>query len=145
MIKVRNILETKKLPLFTTTGDTMVYDALKMMKENNIGAVVVMEKEKFIGIFTERDYARKVVLLARASRFTPVKDIIVQAYYMISPEDSIEHCMNLMVGKSVHYLPVFENKRFVGIISIGDVVKCVIDYQKDIIEQLDNYISGAKS
>ena len=142
MGKVRNILESKSKQIFSITPDTIVYRALEIMHDKNVSSLVVMENEKLVGIFTERDYARKVILQGRASKETKIGEIMTGDLITVAPETSIEVCMRLMTDKHIRHLPVVDGGKLVGIISIGDVVKNIIDEQKFIIENLEQYITG---
>lgn len=119
-----------------------VLDAIKLMAEKRIGALLAMEGERVVGIVTERDYARKVVLKGRSSKETPVRDIMTSAVMYVRPDQSSEECMVLMTEKRLRHLPVMDGDRLVGLVSIGDLVKEVISEQKFLIEQLQQYISG---
>ena len=125
--------------------DAPVLDAIKKMAEQRIGALLVMEAERVVGIVTERDYARKVVLMGRSSRETPVRDIMTGDVMYVRPADSSEDCMALMTEKRLRHLPVMDGDRLVGLVSIGDLVKEVISEQKFIIEQMQHYISGDRA
>ncbi|NIV33313.1 MAG: CBS domain-containing protein [Anaerolineae bacterium] len=142
MATVRDMLKTKGLRVWSVTPDTTVYDALKLMAEKNIGAVLVMEADKVMGILSERDYARKIILLGRASADTPAREIMTERVMCVGPEETAEQCMALMTEKKVRHLPVLENNQLIGIISIGDVVKATIAQKEFIIEQLEEYIRG---
>jgi CBS domain-containing protein len=142
MGRVRNILESKRKEIFSVTPDTTVYEALEIMHEKNISALVVMEGEKLAGIFTERDYARKVVLQGRASKETKIEEIMTEELVTVSPDTAIETCMQLMTNHYIRHLPVVMNGKLEGIISIGDVVRYIIEEQKFIIENLEHYITG---
>jgi len=139
---VRNILQSKGVKIFSITPITSVYHALEIMVEKNVSSLVVMENEKLIGIFTERDYARKVILKGKSSRETPVRDIMSGNVITVTPDSTIDECMKLMTGKFIRHLPVVENDKLVGLVSIGDVVKYIIEDQKFIIENMGHYISG---
>jgi CBS domain-containing protein len=141
MITVAGILTSKKTEVFYVTPDTTVYDAIKLMSEKNIGALPVVENQQLAGIFSERDYARKIVLQNRTSQDTLIGEIMTSAVITITPQDSIEHCMEMMSSKKIRHLPVMENNQMVGIISIGDVVTAIIQSQKDTINYLQTYIS----
>lgn len=143
MTTVAQILRSKPDHDVCTIGpQASVLEALKLMAEHNIGALLVKDGEAIVGIITERDYARKVVLLARASKDTPVRDIMTTSVICVGPERTSEECMALMTEKRVRHLPVIENGKLRGIVSIGDLVKDVIAEQKFIIEQLQQYIAG---
>lgn len=122
--------------------DASVFDALKMMAENNIGSLVVLEDGKLVGVITERHYAREIVLKGRTSLGTLVRDIMSTKVIYARPDQSVEECMAVMTARAVRHLPVLEGGRLVGIVSIGDMVKSVIDDQKFIIEQLEHFIHG---
>ena len=126
----------------TVPPSTSVYEALRVMGERNIGAVLVADGDRILGIFTERDYARKIVLRGLSSRETRVSEIMASPVLYVRPEQSNEECMALMTDNRLRHLPVLENGRLVGMLSIGDLVKDLISEQRFIIEQLGNYISG---
>jgi CBS domain-containing protein len=138
---VRDILQSKGHDLWSIRPEAFVFDAVKMMSERSVGALLVMEGEKMVGIITERDYARKVILAGKSSKQTQVKDIMTQRVLWVAPERTIEECMALMTDKKVRHLPVVENTQVVGIVSIGDLVKAIIAEQQVIIDQLQNYIN----
>lgn len=140
-MKVSDILHVKGSQVFSSTGELSVYEAIKIMGEKNIGALMIIEEEKLIGILSERDYARKVILLGKSSRNTLVKEIMTANVITVSPQDSIEKCMELMSGKNFRHLPVLNNNLPIGMISISDVVTAIIANQKDIIDHLQRYIS----
>ena len=142
MKTVRQLLEAKGNRVFSIAPASPVYDALLIMAENRIGALVVLEGEHLVGIFSERDYAREVVLKGKTSRTTPVRDIMSTAVITVSPDTMVDDCMNLMSGKRIRHLPVLENDRVVGVLSIGDLVKETIDYQQFLIKQLEHYIQS---
>ena len=137
---VRNILQTKGNAVYTVSPETSVYDALEKLEDNNLGSLVVVENEKLIGIFTERDYARKVILKGRSSKDTHVSDIMTERPVFVTPDSSIDTCMQLMSSKSFRHLPVLDNDQLVGVISIGDLVKYIIREKDFIIENLEHYI-----
>jgi CBS domain-containing protein len=139
---VNSILRAKGHDIFTIPPDTMVYNALEIMVEKNVSALVIMEDGELAGIFTERDYARKVILKGKASKETLIGEIMTSDLITVSPDTSLETCMRLMTGKLIRHLPVVDNGRLVGIISIGDVVKFIIEDQKFIIENMEHYITG---
>ena len=140
-MKVSDILQAKGRNIYSVTGEVTVYEAVKIMGEKNIGALVVMEAEALKGIISERDYARKIVLKGKSSRETLVKDIMTEQVITVASEDHIERCMELMSAKHIRHLPIVDNGKIIGMISIGDVVNAIIDSQKETIEQLKNYIS----
>jgi CBS domain-containing protein len=126
----------------TIAPTASVFDALKLMAEKNIGALVVTEREQVVGIITERDYARKVILMARASKETPVRDIMTSSVMYVRSDNTSEECMLLMTENRLRHLPVMDGGKLVGLVSIGDLVKDIISEQKFIIEQLEHYITG---
>ncbi len=140
MKTVRDVLRTKGNQVWSVTPDTTVYDALKLMADQNIGAVVVAEAGRLVGVLSEREYARQVVLRGRSSKAMPVREIMVSPVAFVGPQQSIEECMALMTEKRVRHLPVLENDVLVGMLSIGDAVKAVIDEKEFLIEQLATYI-----
>ncbi|TDI59433.1 MAG: CBS domain-containing protein [Alphaproteobacteria bacterium] len=142
MATVRQILDAKGHDVATIGPGGTVYDAIRKMADENIGSLVVMDGEKIVGIVTERDYARNVFLKGKASPTTMIKDIMSVRVVCAWPEQSVEECMAVMTDKAVRHLPVLENKRLVGLVSIGDLVKSIIGDQKFIIEQLERYIGG---
>jgi CBS domain-containing protein len=145
MKSVKEVLKTKKKEVWSILPYAAVYDALKLMGEKQIGALMVIDDQgKVAGIISERDYARKVILKGKTSKETKVEEIMTPAaeMYAVKPDNSVEECMILMTGKHVRHLPVFENNKFVGVVSIGDVVKSIVSEQEALIEQLSNYIAG---
>ena len=140
-MKVSDILKGKGSIVYSVPGDVSVYEAIKVMGEKNIGALVVLYGDELSGIISERDYARKIVLKGKASRDTLVKDIMTAQVITVVPEDSIDKCMELMSVKHIRHLPIIDNGKVVGMISIGDVVNAVIASQKETIEHLQNYIT----
>lgn len=142
MKKVRELLENKGTEVWSIAPDTSVYDALALMAEKNIGALPVMDKGTLTGILSERDYTRNVVLRGRTAHDTQVRDIMTQRPVCVGPEQTVEECMALMTEKRVRHLPVLDDNRVVGIVSIGDAVKAIISEQQFIIEQLELYISS---
>src|SRR5215470_11421635 len=127
MGKVRSILEAKggTNAIFSVEPTMIVYNAIEIMAQKNIGGLLIVENEKLVGIFTERDYARKLILKGKSSKDTPIGDLMTPNPFTVSPENSIQDCMNLMVAKHIRHLPVVDNGTLVGLISIGDVVKFV--------------------
>jgi CBS domain-containing protein len=140
MKKVSNILQRKGSNVITITPDITVLDALKQMAEKNIGSIVVLADGEYAGLLTERDYARKVILKGKSSTTTLVKEIMSTGLPRITPDNSVETCMQIMSENNIRYLPVFENDALCGIISINDVIKETILTQKETIEHLQNYI-----
>jgi CBS domain-containing protein len=141
MTTVRQILATKGTEVWSVTPDTSVYDAMALMAEKEVGALLVMEDGNLAGLVSERDYARKVVLEGKASRSTPVAEIMTTVVLHVSPGHSVEECMALMTDKRVRHLPVLEDDAVIGMVSIGDLVKAIIAEQRFVIEQLESYIN----
>lgn len=144
MLTVRHILEGKGGHVWSVAPDTTVYDALKLMAEKNLGAVVVLQGNKLAGIFSERDYARKVILKGKSSKETTVEEIMTQDVVTVEARHSIEECMSMMTSKRIRHLPVVEAEKIVGVISIGDIVKAIISDQEYTIKQLESYITGTR-
>ena len=142
MKTVRDLLKQKGREVWAIGPDSTVYDALKVMAEKNIGALLVIDAGRPVGIFSERDYARQVILKGKASKDTPVREVMTSKVVFVRPEQSIEECMALMTDKRFRHLPILEEGALVGILSIGDVVKAVISEKDFLIEQLANYISS---
>lgn len=142
MNTVSNMLARKSIALVTITPDATVIDALKTMAEKNIGSLLVVESGRYLGIITERDYSRKVVLKGKSSTDTKVEEIMSTDLPVLSPSDTTEHCMELMTQKNIRYMPVFDSGKLTGIISMSDVVKALISSQKTTIEQLQSYIAS---
>ena len=142
MKSVKHLLDTKQVIIISVSENISVLDALKVMTEKNISAVLVMEDEQLRGIFTERDYARKIILQGKSSKDTLIKEAMTANPITIKFSDSIDYCMELMTDKHIRHLPVVENDEVKGMVSIGDVVKFIIADQKQTISQLESYISG---
>lgn len=145
MHNVREILDRKGYEIYSVEPDTKVYEALEIMSDKEVGALLVLKGNSIHGIFSERDYARKVVLLGKSSKNLAVKEIMSTRIYYISPEHSIDDCMTLMINKRIRHLPVIKDDKLIGIISIGDIVKAVIGEKEFLIDQLVHYISGTAS
>lgn len=142
MGNVSKILAKKGNFIYSVTPDTTVFKALEVMAEKNVNALLVMEDDKLAGIFTEKDYARKVVLKGKTSKSMLIKELMTTKLITVTPETSIDECMQLMTNKFIRHLPVISYNKVTGVISIGDVVKYIIDEQKFIIENLEHYITG---
>ena len=140
MKTVRELVEGKEQRLLSVAPDDSVYMALKKMAQHDIGALVVVSGDKLVGVFSERDYARRVILEGKSSRETQVSEIMTRQVICISPERTADQCMAVMTQKRVRHLPVIENKKGVAVISIGDVVREMISDQQHTIEQLEQYI-----
>jgi len=139
------ILNEKGPQVWSVTGDTLVFDAIKFMSEKNVGALPVVEGNRLIGIVSERDYTRKIILKGKSSKKTPVREIMSEQVAVAHPCDTAEDCMRIMTEKHIRHLPVIEDGEMVGIISIGDLVNWVISAQNATIEQLEQYIGGGYS
>ncbi|HBH48277.1 MAG TPA: histidine kinase [Bacteroidales bacterium] len=145
MYSVKDILETKGYDCITVDPDATVYEALKKMAGNNVGAVLVLKNEKVQGIFSERDYARKLVLMGKTSRDSKVEELMTDRVYAVKPVTTINECMKLMTDNRVRHLPVMdEGEKLLGIVSIGDVVNKIIQAQNNTINQLEDYIVGKR-
>lgn len=142
MRTVKDILNSKGSEVWSVGPDNTVFDAIKFMADKSIGALLVMDGEKLVGIVTERDYARKVVLEGKSSREAAINEVMTTKILCVSPERTIDECMALMTDKRIRHLPVLDHKQVVGFVSIGDLVKAVMSEQKVLIDQLQHYISG---
>ena len=142
MLQVKHLLDDKGREILAITPEAPVIDAIKSMAERAIGALLVMKDGELVGVVTERDYARNVVLKGRSSASTTVLEIMEPSMITVSPDDSIDHCMRLCTNERVRYLPVLDNGKTVGVLSLGDLVKAVISEQTEQIEQLHRYIAG---
>ena len=139
---VRHILQKKGHDVLSISPDATVYQALEQMVAQDVGALLVVNEGRFVGIFTERDYARKVILKGKASRQTLVREIMSEHPASVTPDDTVEDCMKMMTQKYIRHLPVMEGNKLVGLVSIGDIVKYIIEEQKFIIDNLEHYITG---
>ena len=144
MKTVKDILRIKGHDVWSTTPDATVYQALQTMAEKNVGALVVLGADTVVGIMSERDYARKVILHGRSSREIRVSEIMTSEVYYVRPDQNIEDCMALMTDKRVRHLPALENDQLVGVVSIGDVVKALIAEHESTIRHLEDYITGGR-
>jgi len=145
MVRMKDLLNNKAKDLWSILPDATVFEALKLMAEKEIGALMVIDKKgKVVGIITERDYARKVILKGKTSPKTLVKEIMtpLAKMYKVNPDTTLEECMVLMTGKHIRHVPVFDKTKFVGLVSIGDVVKATISQKDMLINQLSDYIAG---
>jgi len=141
---VRQMLQAKGSQVFSVNPQTSVYEALEVMSRRDIGALLVMNGSQLAGIFSERDYARKIILMGRVSRETPVDEVMTREVVGVAPAASVDDCMNLMTQHRIRHLPVLEGAEVLGMISIGDVVKAIISEQQFRIGQLEEYISGGR-
>ncbi len=144
MTTVQSVLQIKGREIFSVAPETMVIDALRLMAEKNVGALLVMDEGGLAGIISERDYARKIILRGESSHTTAVKDVMTSVVVSVRPDQSIDECMALMTSKYVRHLPVIDQDTLVGMISIGDVVKAIIYEHEYTIQQLENYITGVR-
>jgi CBS domain-containing protein len=140
MVRLQQLLEGKGRTVHAVGPDAPVLEAIRLMAENHVGALLVMEGGRLAGIVSERDYARKVILMGRSSASTPVRDIMSTPVISIAPEGSVDEAMRTMTDHRIRHLPVLSGDTVVGIVSIGDLVKCVIEDQKSLIENLEHYI-----
>ena len=145
MHTVKELLREKGSQVWTITPQATVYEALELMATKNIGALVILEEGNVAGMFTERDYARKVVLKGRSSKTTTVGELMITDVLYVAPDDTIENCMALMTDKRLRHLPVMENGALVGLVSIGDIVKVIISDREFTIRELEHYITGGHS
>jgi CBS domain-containing protein len=145
MYTVRHLLQEKGNQIWTITPQATVYDALQLMADKNVGALVVTEGGDVVGIFTERDYARKVVLKGKTSKTATVSELMTPDVLYIGPDDTMENCMALMTEHRTRHLPVLEDGKLAGLVSIGDVVKAVISAHEFTIRELERYITGGHS
>lgn len=142
MKKVNDVLKVKGNDVWSIGPEASVYDAIHLMTEKKVGALMVIDGSKLVGVLSETDYTRKIILKGRTSQQTPVRDIMTSRVLYVQPEQDIEDCMVLMTEKRTRHLPVMNEGKLIGVISIGDVVKSVIDEQRFTIEQLERYITG---
>lgn len=144
MKTARQLLDTKGHEILSTRPGSTVYEALEIMAEKHIGALLVLDGEKLVGIFSERDYARGIVLKGKSSKDTPVSEVMTPQNCLITvgPQDTVEDCLNLVTNKRIRHLPVLDNGKLLGLLSIGDLVKETIEYQKFLISQLESYIKS---
>ncbi len=142
MKTVRRLLQSKGFTIWSVAPTDSVYDAIALMAEKDVGAVVVVENGKLVGIISERDYAQKVVLKGKSSKDTPVSEIMTTKVLYVRPDQTVDDCMALMTERHLRHLPVVDGEELIGIVSIRDVVKDVISHREFLIEQLENYITG---
>lgn len=137
VLRAKNLSET-----YQVTPDTSVYEAIRLMSDKGIGALVVMQGNRLVGMFSERDYTRKIALMDRSSRTTPVSDIMSTTLTTVTPTTSIDECLSLMTDKHIRHLPIMQEGELIGMLSIGDLVKTMIHEQQKMIQQLQSYITG---
>jgi CBS domain-containing protein len=145
MHTVKELLREKGHQVWTIAPKATVYEALELMAAKNIGSLVVVENGDVAGVFTERDYARKVILKGRSSKTTTVAELMTTDVLYVSPEDTIENCMALMTDKRLRHLPVMEDSKLAGVVSIGDIVRVIISEREFTIRELERYITGGHS
>lgn len=142
MIKVHQILKQKENRLITIHSEATVFEALEIMMKYNISAILITKNEDLEGIFTERDYARKVVLQGKSSKAVQIKEVMTHSPIVISPDDTLDYCMALMTDKHIRHLPVKDGNQIIGMVSIGDVVKFIMEDQKETIKNLEGYLNS---
>lgn len=142
MKTVKEILDLKGHDIWSVHADNSVFDAVKMMADKGVGSLLVMDGDKLVGIITERDYARKIILEDKSSKQSTVGEVMTRKVLCVSPERTIDECMALMTDKRARHLPVVDHKQVIGVLSIGDLVKAMISEQQILIDQLQHYISG---
>jgi len=139
---ISELIQSKGEKVWTVTRETMVFDAIQMMSDRNVGALVVAEGGKMVGMMSERDYTRKIVLKGKSSKTTPVSEFLSEEVVTVTPETTVQECLRLMTQSRIRHLPVLQNEELAGIVSIGDLVNWVIQAQSSTIQQLETYISG---
>ena len=142
MLRIKYLLATKSKTIWSIGPDEPVLHAIRLMSDKEIGALPVMQSDQLLGIVSERDYARKVILMGRSSADTPVSQIMSTPVITVSPEDTVHRCMEVVTEKRIRHLPVVEKSKLIGMVSIGDLVKAVIEEQQQTIVQLERYIAG---
>jgi CBS domain-containing protein len=139
---IDSLLHHKSAHIFTIDSEATVFEAIKLMADKNIGALLVMRGESLVGVFSERDYTRNVILRGKSSRETPVRQVILPDFFPANPRSTVEECMRVMTEKRVRHLPVLDGERVVGIVSIGDLVNWIISAQSQALSQMQDYING---
>jgi len=142
MKTLRSVLESKGGEIYSVAPTASVFDALEEMSKRDVGALIVLDGGEVVGIFSERDYARKIILVGKSSRETPVSEIMTSRVVFARPDLTLEECLALMTDKRIRHLPVIQNDELIGVVSIGDLVKGIIDDQRFLISQLESYVSG---
>lgn len=142
MLRVRHLLARKGHDVWSVDVDEPVLEAIQIMADRHVGALPVLRNDELVGVISERDYARKVILMGRSSAETPVWQIMTAPVITVTPDDTVKECMQLMTARRIRHLPVLEGGRMIGMISIGDLVRAVIEEQKETIEQLEKFIAG---
>jgi CBS domain-containing protein len=142
MITVKELLKKKSGDIWSISPQTSVYQALELMAQKEVGALLVIENDKLVGIFSERDYARKIILKGKASKETAVSELMTTSVYYVTPDNTLEEAMALMTSKHIRHLPIMNQGKLSGIVTLGDVVKKIISEQKLTIDELENYVTG---
>ena len=142
MITIKELLRKKNSDIWSISPQASVYQALELMAQKDVGALLVIENDKLVGIFSERDYARKVILKGKASRETAVSELMTKSVYYVTPDNTLEEAMALMTSKHIRHLPIMNQGKLVSIVTLGDVVKRIISEQKLTIDELENYLTG---
>jgi CBS domain-containing protein len=145
MLKIKDVLQSKSSAIWSIEPDDTAYNAIELMAEKDIGALLVIDEGEVIGIFSERDYVRKVILQGKSSKDTPVKELMTADLYCINSDKAVEECMALMTKAHIRHMPVYENKKLAGIVTFGDIVNAVIISQKVKIQDLETYIKGCEA
>ncbi len=142
MITIKELLKKKSGDIWSISPETSVYQALELMAQKEVGALLVIENDKLVGIFSERDYARKIILKGKASKDTAVGELMTTSVYYVTPDNTLEEAMALMTSKHIRHLPIMNQGKLVSIVTLGDVVKKIISEQKLTIDELENYVTG---
>lgn len=142
MITIKELLKKKSGDIWSISPQASVYQALELMAQKEVGALLVIEDDKLVGIFSERDYARKIILKGKASKETAVSELMTTSVYYVTPENTLEEAMALMTSKHIRHLPIMNQGKLSGIVTLGDVVKKIISEQKLTIDELENYVTG---
>jgi len=142
MITVKELLKKKSGDIWSISPQTSVYQALELMAQKEVGALLVIENDKLVGIFSERDYARKIILKGKASKETAVSELMTTSVYYVTPDNTLEEAMALMTSKHIRHLPIMNQGKLSGVVTLGDVVKKIISEQKLTIDELENYVTG---
>jgi CBS domain-containing protein len=142
MVTIKELLKKKSGDIWSISPQTSVYQALELMAQKEVGALLVIENDKLVGIFSERDYARKIILKGKASKETAVSELMTTSVYYVTPDNTLEEAMALMTSKHIRHLPIMNQGKLSGIVTLGDVVKKIISEQKLTIDELENYVTG---